>query len=72
MRRSAAVDLVFLSNYQMHSLVPTFRRQRIDKLKLVSQADEKSPITQPIQHPVVPSATPPQAIAAAGRTTGPE
>jgi hypothetical protein len=64
MRRAAAVDYGFLSNYEMNPLIPTFRRQAIDNLKLIGQGNENPKTPQLTQDAIVPTSAPPQPVTA--------
>jgi hypothetical protein len=46
----------------MNSLIPNFRRQLNYHLPFICQPNKKAFLTQPLQRPVVPAATPSQAI----------
>jgi hypothetical protein len=59
MRRRTAVDEIILSDYQMYFSIPTFRRQAINKLHLVGQADENPLASQIVKRPIIPTAAPP-------------
>jgi hypothetical protein len=62
MRRAATVDYGFLGNNKMNPLIPTFRGQAIDELKLIGQADENPMTPQLTQGAIVPTSASPQPV----------